>query len=103
MKERVARHFPALRRHAQHHLEAALGGRTGPHALDLIIEGGLGDLAFLDVHHQAVVVADEADVQAFLELVPLAADHDAVTIAQRLRARDNRFNHGVGKTPDPPQ
>ena len=58
--------------------------------LDLLVERRLGDLAFLDIHHQPAVGADEADVQALLELVPLAADHDAVAIAVGLRAGNDR-------------
>src|SRR5437879_7064066 len=64
----------------------------GPHALDLLVERWLGDLAFLDVNHQPVVCADEANIQTLFELVPLAANHDAVPVAIRLRTRNHRRN-----------
>ena len=64
------------------------------------VQGGLGDFAFLDVHDQAVVGADEPDVQALFEFVPLTADHDAVAIAVRLRARNHRGDHGRVETAD---
>ena len=63
--------------------------------LDLLVERRFGDLAFLDVHHQPVVRADEADVQSLFELVPPAANHDAVPVAVRLRTRHERRD-GLG-------
>src|SRR5436309_2794861 len=60
-----------------------------PDVPDLFVEGRSSDFALLDVHHQAIVGADESNVQALFELIPLAADHDAVSIAIGLRARNH--------------
>ena len=60
--------------------------------LDLLVERRLGNLAFFDIQHQAAIGSDEANVQALFEFVPLAADHDAVSIAIRLRAGDDGCN-----------
>jgi hypothetical protein len=71
------------------------------HPRELFIQGWFGNLAFLYVHHQAIVISNEADVQSLFELVPLAADHDPVAVAIRLRARDNRFYNVRVKTTYP--
>ena len=55
--------------------------------LDLFVENGLRNLAFLEIHHQPTVGAEETDVQTLFELVPLTANHDAVPITVRLRTR----------------
>src|SRR5437867_9140369 len=73
----------------------------GAHVADLLIQLRRGDLAFLDVHHQAIVRANKAYVQPLLELIPLAADHDAVPIPIRLRASDDRRDHARIKSADP--
>src|SRR5581483_9848952 len=99
LKKRVLRHFPTLRRHPQNHLDPALRRRMGPDVADLLVEGRFGNLAFLDVHHEAIVGADEADVQALLEFVPLTPNHDAVAIAVRLRAGNNRHDAFRGGKP----
>ena len=52
----------------------------GADLFDLFVESRLGDLAFLDIHHEPAVGAKEPDVQALFELVPLAADHDPVSV-----------------------
>src|SRR5437762_8053895 len=93
LEKRVARHIPAFRPYTQYHLQAAFRRRIGAHALDLFVDGWLGYAALLDVHHQPVVLADEADVEALFEFVPLAADHDAIAVAVRLRARNDRLDH----------
>lgn len=61
-------------------------------ALDFFVEGGFGDLAFLDVNDEAVVGANETDVEALFGFVPLAANHDAVAVAVRLRTRNDFAN-----------
>ena len=61
-------------------------GRIFPDVGDLLVQRRFRDLAFEDVFDETAVGADEADVEALLRLVPLAADHDAITIAAWLRA-----------------
>src|SRR3974390_2714089 len=61
---------------------------------DLLIEGRFGDFAFRNVNDQAIVGADKANIEALLELVPLAADHDPVAVTVRLRARDDGRDDG---------
>ena len=95
MEKRIRRHFPAFRWNPQDDLQSSARRRVGAHVLDLPVERGFGDFALLNVHHQPVVRADEADVQTLLELVPLAANHDAVPVAVRLRARNQRI-HSLG-------
>src|ERR1035438_10104666 len=94
LKERIRRHFPTLGRDAQDYLDSAFGRRMRADELDLLIERGFGDLAFLQIHYQPVVGTEETDVQALFELVPLAANHDAVAIAVGLRTG----NHWRNKT-----
>ena len=56
----------------------------------LFVDGRFGDFAFLDVLDEAAIPSHEADVEFLLRLVPLAANHDAVAIAIRLRTRNHR-------------
>src|SRR2546425_3615817 len=60
------------------------------HVFDLLIKRRLGDGAFLDVDDQPVVSANEANIETLFEFVPLAANHDAIAVAVRLRAREDR-------------
>ena len=101
LKEGIRRHFPALRLDAQHHFETAFGRRMRPHPADLLAQGRLGNEAFLDVHDQAVIGANVANVQALLEFVPLAANHDAVAIAVRPGTGDDRGDPRRVQSPEP--
>src|ERR1035438_9412277 len=76
LKERIRRHFPTLGRDAQDYLDSAFGRRMRTDELDLLVERGFGDFAFLQIHYQPVVGTEETDVQALFELIPLAADHN---------------------------
>src|SRR5437879_11918437 len=60
------------------------------HIFDLLIERRLGDGTFLDIDDQAIVGANEANVETLFEFVPLAANHDAIAIAIGLRAGEDR-------------
>src|SRR5437870_4635595 len=90
LKKRIRRHFPAVRRNAQDHLEAPLRWRMRSHVLDLVVERRLGDGTFLDIDDQAIVGADETNIETLFEFVPLAADHDAIAVAIGLRAGEHR-------------
>src|SRR6185312_15256399 len=81
-----------LGRNAQHDFDSAFGRRMRAHVLDLFVDGRFGDFAFLDVLHQPAIPAHETDVQLLFRLVPLAANHHAVSIAIGLRAGDDRRN-----------
>src|ERR1039458_4622770 len=94
LKERIRRHFPILGRDAQDYLDSAFGRRMRTDELDLLVKRGFGDFAFLQIHYQPVVGTEETDVQALFELIPLAADHNTVAVAVRLRAG----NHWRNKT-----
>ena len=61
-------------------------------AFDLLVQSRFGNLALVNVDHQAAVAADEPNVQSLFEFVPLAADHDAVAVAIRVGTRDYRVN-----------
>ena len=100
LKERIARHVPAFHRNAQHHFESALGRRIAAHPSKLLVEPRLGDFTFFDVQHETAVVTDETDVQSLFELVPLAANHDAIAIAVLLRAGNHRLDGAPRKTAD---
>src|SRR5690242_15337273 len=69
--------------------------------LDLFVDGRLGIGALVNVNDQPVVVADEADIEALLELVPLAANHDPIPVTVRLWAGNDRVDLDMGKSPDP--
>src|SRR5438034_6117748 len=97
LEKRIPRHFPALRRHTQDYFEAAFGRRMGAHAFELFVERGFGDSTFLDVNYEPVIVPNETDVQPFFDLVPLAADHDAIAVPIRLPAGNDRLNHRLGQ------
>ena len=62
----------------------------GSHMGDLRIERRLGNGTFLDIDDQAIVRANEANIKTLFEFVPLAANHDAIAVSVRLRARENR-------------
>lgn len=70
---------------------------------DLFVQRRLADFAFVDVHDEAAVGAEEADDQRLRLAIPLAADHEAVAIAVGLRARDDRLDHGGSEAADAPQ
>ena len=55
----------------------------------LFIEGGFGNRALFNIDHEAVVGPDETDIEALLELIPLAANHDSISIAVGLWTRDD--------------
>ena len=55
--------------------------------LNLFVDRGLGDLAFLDIDNQT-------------EFVPLAANHDSVSIAVRLWTWNDRVDHARRKIPN---
>src|SRR5437762_1017892 len=86
LEEGALRDLPAFGRDPQHNFQAPFGRRMRADMTDLLVDGGLGNLAVLNVHHQAAVVAQKADVQPLLELVPLRANHDAIAITIGLRA-----------------
>src|SRR5689334_173648 len=68
--------------------------------LDLFIDGGFRDFAFLDVHNQPVVSADKTNLEALFKLVPLTANHDAVAIAVRLWTGHYRADHSRVQSAD---
>ena len=67
---------------------------------ELLVQSRLSDFAFVNIDDEAVAGPNEADVQTLLELVPLAADHDAVPVAIRLRARHGCGDQVWGETAD---
>jgi hypothetical protein len=69
----------------------------------LFIQSRFGDRAFLNIHYQAVIGSDKPDIQALFELVPLAANHDAIAIAIRLRAGDQRLDDVRVDPAEPPE
>ena len=71
------------------------------HPPDFLVEGRFGDLAFLDVFDQAAVPAHKTDVQLLLRFVPLAANHDAIAVAIRPGAGDDRRDPCLLKPADP--
>src|SRR5256885_6119282 len=95
LEKGVLRDLPAFGGDPQHDFQAPFGRRMRADMTDLLVNRGLGDFAVLDVHHEAAVVAQKADVQPLLELVPLRTNHDAVAIAIGLRAgNDGRGDRG---------
>src|SRR5690606_2066068 len=70
---------------------------------ELFVQCGFSDGTFLDIHHQAAVGAQKADHEALRGLVPLAADHDAVAIAEWRGAGDDGINEGLRETAEAPE
>src|SRR5882672_6842750 len=101
LEKRIRRNFPAFRGNAQDYLEASFGRRIRSDVLDLGVERRLGNKTFLDIHDQAIVGADEADIETLFELVPLAANHDAIAITIRLRTGEQRRDHRRIKSANP--
>ena len=64
----------------------------GADVQDLLVQRRLRDFAFLDVLDQTAVPAHKTDVQFLLRFVPLAANHDAITVAVRPGTGDDRRN-----------
>ena len=67
---------------------------------DFFVEHRFGDFAFLNVLDQAAVPAHKTDVQFLLRFVPLAANHDAIAVAVRPGAGDDRRNPCLLKPAD---
>ena len=101
LEKRIPRHVPALRRHTQDYFEASFGRRMGAHAFELFVERGFGDFTFLDVNYEPVIVPNETDIQPLFDLVPLAADHDAIAVPIRLPAGNDRPNHRFVQASNP--
>src|SRR5215471_6906498 len=80
LKKRIGRHSPSLRRYAQDYFDATFGGRVSAELLELRIQRRFGDFALFHVNDQAIFGAHEPDIEALLELIPLAADHDSVSV-----------------------
>jgi hypothetical protein len=68
---------------------------------DLLVENRFGDFAFLNVLDQTAVPAHKTDVQLLLRFVPLAANHDAIAVAVRPGAGDDRRDPCLLKPADP--
>src|SRR5713101_1336167 len=86
LEKRIRWHFPAFRCNAQDDFQAALWRGMRSHVFDLLIKRRLGDGTFLDIDDQPVVSANEANIETLFEFVPLAANHNAIAVAIRLRA-----------------
>lgn len=89
LEKGIAGQFPVGGCEAKDDLQSAFGGRMGADLAQLVVQGGFGDGAAFEVDDEAVVVAEEAEVEALLGAVPLAADHDAVPVAVGLGAGDD--------------
>ncbi len=100
LEEGIAGDDPILRGQAEDDLDAAFVWGVFADLADLAADGGFGDGAFLDFDDEAAVVAQEADDEALGELVPLAADHDAVAVAEGLGGRDDGLDGGVCEAAD---
>ena len=92
LEKGIARDFPAVGRDSQNDFETTFGRRILAHVFDLFVQSRFGNGAFLNIHDQPVVGSDKANIQALFELVPLAANHDAIAIAVRLGAGDKGFD-----------
>ena len=101
LKKGVLGNRPIFRRNAQHDLQPSFGWRVRPHLLDLRIQGRLGDEALFDIDHQPVIRSNKPNVESLLKLVPLAANHDSISIPIRLRAGNHRVDHSFGKSANP--
>ena len=86
-----------MRGNPQNHLQPSLRRWMLPHLLDLRVVGRFGDFALFDVDHKAVIGTDKPDIEPLFELVPLAADHDPIPIAIRLRTRNDRRDDRFGE------
>src|SRR5205085_6122276 len=72
----------------------------GPDMFDLLVEGRLGDRAVVDINDEAIVSANESEVKALFEFVPLATNHNAIAISIGLRAGDHWRDEIRSKTTD---
>src|SRR5260221_2996435 len=89
LKKRIPWHFPAIGSHPQNHFQTAFGRWIGPDLCDLFVEGWLGDLAPLEVFDQAIGRPDKTDVESLFEFIPLAPNHDSVSVSVWLRSGDH--------------
>ena len=78
--------LPVVGHHAQDDLLQVSRRWVFADADELFVEGFLGDLAAVEIHHEAAVPAEESVHGTLLGLVPLAAHHDAVAVIERRRA-----------------
>ncbi len=82
-------HFPVVGHDAQNNFLHIARWRVFAQFSQLFIESGLSDSALIHVDDKATVVAQKAENELLLSLVPLASDHDAIAIAERGRAGDH--------------
>ena len=71
-----------------------------PDVFYLLVDGWLGNFAFLDVLDQSAVPSHKADIEFLFRLVPLAANHDAIAVAVGLGTRYDGRHHLAGDFPD---
>jgi hypothetical protein len=94
LEKRVSRHLPVFRGNPQNDLQSTRRRRMLPDVAKLLVNGRFRNLAPFDVLDQSVGRSDESDVEGLFGLIPLATDHNPVTIAIRLGAGDHR-GHGI--------
>jgi hypothetical protein len=89
LEERIGWDGPVRGEDTHGDLEAAFGGRVESGGFELGIEFGFRDGAGGDIHHEAVLLAEESEDEALFGFIPLAADHDAVAVAVGFGAGDD--------------
>src|SRR5690349_5645932 len=87
LKKGIDWHFPSIGYDSQDGFESAARWWMGADILKLFVDPRLGNLALLDVNDHAIVVTQKPEVQPRFSTVPLAADHDAITVSVRRRTR----------------
>src|SRR5262249_7052944 len=80
LKKGIARNVPALGGNAQDDFNAAFWGWMSAHSRQFLDQRRLGNAEFFDIDDEAVVTANNPDIEALFELVPLAADHDSFAV-----------------------
>src|SRR5262245_44699554 len=80
LEKGIGRHSPPLRGYPQDYFDATLRRWMSAELLKLRVQRRFGDFALFHVNDKAVFGADESDIEPLLELVPLAADHDSISV-----------------------
>jgi hypothetical protein len=101
LEKGIWRDLPIVRRYPEHYLDSPFRRWIASNALYLGVQGRFRDFAFLNVNYQAVIRADEANIKALLEFVPLAANHDPIAVTIRLRTGDHRSHNLCWKSSHP--
>jgi len=76
--------MPPFGGNTQDDFQPAFGRWIGSYILYFPVQRWFGNRTFLDINHEPIVGANKANIQPLLKFVPLAPDHDPISVTVRL-------------------